>query len=359
MVKDAKVFSKPSFVGVTRESFETSLDSYVHTAMNSHHIPGLALTVLQGGETLLAKGYGFANLEHCVPVKPETLLQAGSIAKQFVATGIMLLQEEGKLSLDDAVRTHFPAAPETRQTITVRQLLSHTAGIGDYPEDFDNRKDYSEDEMVQLIFDTPLIAVPGETWRYSNFGYVLLGVLIHKVSGQFYGDYLQEKIFKPLGMTSTQIIDDAAILPNRAAGYELIDGELKNQNWVSPSLNSTADGAMYTTILDMAKWDAALYTEQILPQKVLEEMWTAARLGNGSEVVTDEVIPGLTSFYGLGWYLGSIGSKTTVEHGGQWQGFTSYLLLYPNEKLTVIILNNLGTIDPAGIAHNVANMYLR
>jgi CubicO group peptidase (beta-lactamase class C family) len=242
----------------------------------------------------LARGYGLANVEHQVPVKPETIFQSGSMGKQFTATAVMMLVEEGKLSLDDKITKFFTDAPEAWRNITVRHLLTHTSGMTDYPQDFDLRRDYTEDELYARIKPIPLAFQPGEKWSYSNLAYVMLGLLIHKVSGKFYGDFLQERVFQPLGMTTARVISEADIVPNRAAGYRVTNGQLKNQSWVSPSLNTTADGALYLTVYDMAKWDAALYTEKLLKRSSLEEMWTPVKLNDGK-----------THPYGFGWALAS------------------------------------------------------
>src|SRR5262249_47656203 len=148
--------------------------------------------------------------------------------------------------------------------VTVRHLLTHTAGMTDYPKGFNFRRDYTEDALLKQVALVPLAFKPGEGWGYSNLGYVVLGILISKVTGGFYGDFIQERIFKPLDMNMARIISEADIIPNRAAGYRLVNGELQNQEWVSPTLNTTADGSLYLTALDMAKWDAALYGEKIL-----------------------------------------------------------------------------------------------
>ena len=249
---------------LAQDAFATKVDDYIRTEMKAQQIPGVALAVIKDGEVVLARGYGLANVEHQVPVKPETIFQSGSTGKQFTATAVMMLVEEGKLSLDDKITKYFPDGPEAWHNITVRHLLTHTSGMTDYPQDFDLRRDYTEDELFQRIKTIPLAFQPGEKWSYSNLAYVMLGVLIHKVSGKFYGDFLQERVFKPLEMSTARIISEADIVPNRAAGYRLVNGQLKNQNWVSPSLNTTADGALYLTVYDMAKWDAALYTEKLL-----------------------------------------------------------------------------------------------
>ncbi len=248
------------------------IDRYVKAEMQRQKIPGISLAVLRGGKIETLKSYGLANVEHQIPVKPETVFQSGSIAKQFTATAVMILVEEGKIALDDKIIKYFPDAPEAWKNITVRHLLTHTSGMGDYPPEVDLRRDYTEDEYLAFIKKSPLIYETGAKWDYSNIGYVTLGALVRKVAGKFYGDFLQERIFKPLNMTTARIISEADIVPNRAAGYRLENGELKNQEWVSPSTNTTADGSLYFTILDLAKWDAALYTDRPLKQSSLAQM---------------------------------------------------------------------------------------
>src|SRR5262249_40311225 len=232
------------------------------------------------------------------------------------------------------------------KNITVRHLLTHTAGTTDYPTDFDFRRDYTEDDLLKRAESIPLAFQPGQKWSYSNLGYVLLGILIHKVSGQFYGDFLQEHVFGPLGMTTARIISEADIVPNRAAGYRLVKGELKNQDWVSPTLNRTADGALYLTVYDMAKWDAALYTEKLLRKSSLEQMWSPVQLNDGK-----------TFPYGFGWSLGEVRGHHIIEHGGAWQGFKSQIARYVDDKLTVVVFANLAQANPARIAHGVAAIY--
>jgi CubicO group peptidase (beta-lactamase class C family) len=216
----------------------------------------------------------------------------------------------------------------------------------DYPDDFDLRRDYTEDEMVQRIKPIPLAFPPGEKWSYSNLAYVMLGVLIHKVTGKFYGDFLQERVFQPLGMSTARVISEADIVPNRAAGYRLVNGQLKNQDWVSPSLNTTADGALYLTVYDVAKWDAALYGEKLLKRSTLEQMWTPVKLNDGK-----------THGYGFGWALGDVRGHRLVEHGGAWQGFKSQISRYVDDKLTVIVFANQIRANPAKIAHGVAAIF--
>jgi CubicO group peptidase (beta-lactamase class C family) len=329
-----------------QNSTTTAIDSFVQSELQRQRIPGVALAIVKDGKVVLAKGYGIANVEHQVPVKVETIFQSGSVGKQFTATAVMMLVEDGKISLDEKISKYLGEVPESWRNINVRHLLTHTSGMTDYPPDFDFRRDYTEDELLKRAQQVPTAFQPGEKWQYSNLAYVTLGILIHKVSGKFYGDFLQERVFKPLGMTTTRIINEADIVPNRAAGYRLARNELKNQGWVSPTLNTTADGALYLTVLDLAKWDAALYGETLVKKATLDQMWTKVKLNDGS-----------FSDYGFGWALNQWKERRLIEHGGAWQGFTSHIARFVDNKLTVIVLDNLAGGNAGKIAHRVAAIY--
>ncbi|HEV8368096.1 MAG TPA: serine hydrolase domain-containing protein [Pyrinomonadaceae bacterium] len=324
----------------------SKIDDYVQTEMKKQRIPGISLAIVKNGQIVIAKGYGLANVEHQVPVKPETIFQSGSMGKQFTATAVMMLVEEGKVSLDEKISKYLGEVPEAWQNMTVRHLLTHTSGLTDYPEDFDFRRDYTEDELLKRAQAITPAFKPGEKWQYSNLAYVTLGILIHKVSGQFYGDFLQARVFKPLGMSNTRIISEADIVTNRAAGYRYVKDELKNQNWVSPTLNTTADGALYFNVLDVAKWDAALYGESLLKTPSLQQMWTPVRLNNNK-----------TFDYGFGWGFSQMNGHRVIEHGGAWQGFTSYIGRYVDDRITVIVLDNLAGGNAGKIARHVAAIY--
>jgi len=325
------------------------VDDYVQSEMQRQHIPGLSLLVARAGGILLVKGYGLANVELQVPVKPETVFQSGSVGKQFTATAVMMLVEEGKIKLDDPITNYVTDAPATWKQVTIRELLSHTAGFGDYPEKFDFRKDFTEGEELRIVEGIPLAFTPGTNWSYSNLGYVTLGIIIHKVTGEFYGDFLRKRIFGPLGMTSTRIISEADIIPNRAAGYRFVNGQLKNQEWVSPTVNTTADGSLYFSILDLAKWDAALYTEKLLKQSSFGQMWTVAKLTNG------QPNPGQ---YGFAWFIEVKGGHQVLHHSGAWQGFETHISRYIDDKLTVMVLSNLAGADTGIVAGHIADFYL-
>ncbi len=317
----------------------------VRAEMAKQKIPGLALLVARNGTPIRIEAYGLANVEQNVSVKPETIFQSGSIGKQFTATAVMMLVEAGKIGLDDPISKYFASAPSWWTQVTVRELLSHTAGFTDYPKNFDYRKDYTEEQLLKIVESIPPAYQPGTGWSYSNLGYLTLGILIHRVTGQFYGDFLQGRIFKPLDMSTTRVMSEADIVPNRSSGYRLEKGVLKNQNWVSPSLNTTADGSLYFSILDLAKWDAALYTDRLLKRSSIQEMWTVATLRNGEPN---------RGQYGFGWFVETQNGHRVVEHDGSWQGFEAQISRYLDDGLTVVILTNLSGASPHRIADEVA-----
>ncbi len=316
-----------------------AIDTIVQSEMARTRVPGAAVGVFSRGELLLAKGYGLANVELDVPVKPETIFQSGSVGKQFVAAAIMMLVEQRRVSLDDSIAKYFPGAPSSWKPILVKNLLSHTSGLAEYETDewtgpkgpFYLRLDFTEGQLLHKIEALPVENPPGVKWNYRNTNYVLLGFLIHRVTGQFYADYLTERIFKPLGMTSTRLISDSDIIKNRAAGYQW-DGKLQNQDWVSPTFNSTADGALYFDVPDLAKWDNALYSTQLLTQASLNRMWTVFTLRDGRPN---------PAHYGFGWFVTSQNGHRRLTHDGAWQGFTCDISRYPDDSLTVVVLMNL------------------
>jgi CubicO group peptidase (beta-lactamase class C family) len=269
-----------------------TIDGIVREEIESQRLTGVAVAVIRGGDVLKAAGYGFANVEHRVNVNDQTIFQSGSLGKQFTAAAIMLLAEDGKLALDDPLIKFFPNGPPSWHAITVRHLLTHTSGIPDYTDgQLDYRRDYSEDDLVKFAQSLPLAAT-GSEWRYSNTGYVLLGVIVRKASGQFYGDVLRTRIFEPLGMTTARVISEADIVPNRAAGYRLVSGTLQNQAWVAPSLNTTADGSLYVSLRDLIAWDRGLRARAILSAASWDAIFTPVTLSSGRRHP-----------YGFGWRI--------------------------------------------------------
>ena len=333
----------------------SSIDSYVTKEMAREQIPGLEVGIYSRGKILLAKGYGLADVELNVPVKPETVFQSGSVGKQFVSAAVMMLVQQGKVGLDDSIVKYFPDAPASWKPILIKNLLSHTSGLAEYESGdrigpkgaFYLRLDFTEDELVKKIEALPIDFAPGDKWAYRNTNSVLLGIMIHQLTGMFYGDYLQQQIFKPWYMTSTRIISDRDIIPNRASGYEMQGRKLKNQDWVSPTFNSTADGTLYFNVLDLAKWDEALYGTSLLPQSSLDRIWTVFPLNDGSSNPAN---------YGFAWEISTVHGHKLIEHGGAWQGFTCDIRRYVNDSLTVVVLTNLAGANPGAIAEKVAEL---
>jgi CubicO group peptidase (beta-lactamase class C family) len=281
-----------------------------------------------------------------VPASDSTIYQSGSLGKQFTAALVLQLADSGRLSLDDPIRRFFPEGPARWDSITVRHLLTHTSGIPDYTDSVvDLHREYTEDQLVTVAAGLPPVFAPGTHWSYSNTGYVLLGALVRRVTGRFYGDLLRERIFTPLGMTTARIISEADIVPHRADGYRLAGDTVKHQEWVSPSLNTTADGSLYLTVRDLAAWAIALDQGRALPGTERTAAWTPVRLtGSG------------TYPYGFGWMLDPVRGRPGIGHTGSWQGFRTSIQRYPDARLTVIVLANLAEARPSAIGLAVAGL---
>src|SRR2546422_4644381 len=333
-----------------------AIDDYIKVEMERRHIPGLALAVARNGKIVKVRGYGIANLEHDVPVTPDTVFELASVTKQFTATAIMLLVEEGKVQLDDQVAWHLPRAPETWKAITVRHLLTHTSGLPGLEGGFaalragGRRVTYTTAQMFDAVAKDTLQFAAGERFLYSDVGYFLLGMIIDSASGQRYRDFLAERFFKPLGMSSTSVLDHTRILKHRAAGYTLRDNQLVNiRRVVQAELPSY--GGVFSTVKDLMTWDAALAAGRVLKPATLAEMWTPVRLNYGG------VYP-----YGFGWFIGDSRGHGRISHAGI---TGTELSRFPNDGLTVVVLTNLGynlggqPVNAWGLAYGVAGRYIK
>jgi CubicO group peptidase (beta-lactamase class C family) len=323
-----------------------SVNRYVESEMQRLHIPGMSVAILRGDSIVMARGYGYANVELHVPASDSTIYQSGSVGKQFTSAAIMLLAERGKLSLDDPITKWLPEGKNAWKGITIRHLLSHTSGIANYTDGaVDLRKDYSENDLIKLALASPLDFQPGTHWNYSNTGFVLLGAIVRRVTGQFYGDFLHDNVFVPLGMKTARIISEADIVPNRASGYRLVGDTLRNQEWVSPSLNTTADGALYLTVRDLAAWAVGLNHGKVPSAASLTTSWTPNRLSTGG-----------TYPYGFGWMLSPQRGVKKIAHTGSWQGFKTAIARYPTLDLTVIAMANLAETPIGPIDATIAGI---
>ena len=327
------------------QSFDAArIDSIVNAEMTRQRIPGLAVGIMRGNQTLLAKGYGLANVEHRVPVTTETIFQSGSVGKQFTSAAIMLLVEDVKVKLDDPILRFFPDGPAAWKDITVRHLLTHTSGIPDYTsESMNYRQDYTEDQLVKMAYALPLEFPAGARWNYSNTGYALLGYIARRAGGRFYGDVLADRVFKPLGMKTARVITEEDIVMNRAAGYRLAGGVLKNQEWVAPQINTTADGSLYLSLDDMLAWERGLRAGSVLKPESWQQIYGQVKLRSGNPYP-----------YGFGWSIDSIGGQLRISHGGAWQGFRTHIDRYRGDDLSIIVLANLAQGNPGTIAARIA-----
>jgi len=330
-------------------SEESRVDAVVAGLMQQRHVPGASIAVVRDGKLLLAKGYGHANVELEAPATADTVYQLASVTKQFTAAATLLLIDDGKLALEDKVTERLSGLPASWKDVTVRHLLTHTSGIPSYTSQrkFNEtpRKDFTAEELIKVVAELPMDFQPGEKWSYNNTGYYLLGMLIEKVSGRSYGEFLDERIFKPLGMKDTRVNDLSAVIPRRAHGYTW-RGKLVNGEYVSPT-QPFAAGALVSTVKDMAKWDAALYTDHPLKASLREQSWTAEKLTGGAATT-----------YGFGWGIDQVNGHRLIQHGGGIPGFSTQISRFVDDRLTVIVLTNLDGGGAGVLARGVAGVYV-
>jgi len=321
-----------------------AIDDYISAEMGRQKVPGLSLAIMREGQAVRAQGYGFANLEHSVPVHPDTLFKTGAIGMQFTAIAVMFLVEDGKIRLDDSIRKHLPNVPRNWAPITIRQLLNHTSGLPVTPNG-DFRVDYTDDQLLDIIGKQELNFPAGTRWHFSYADYVVLGILVNKVSGELHTNLLARRLFKPLNMNTARLIDEGVVIPNRATGYDMRDGVFRNAEWVSQTANSGGDGPLYLSALDVVNWDAGLLKGSFLKPQSWAEMARPAQTANGS-----------TYPYGFGWYREHTAGQDIWYHGGSWMGFQAFIIRYLGDKLTVVVMANGEKSDPEKIARHVAGM---
>jgi CubicO group peptidase (beta-lactamase class C family) len=319
------------------------VDDIVNAELKRQGVPGASVAIVREGTIVKAEGYGLANAELNVGATPQTVYQIGSVSKQFIAAGIMLLVQDGKLSLEDKASKYLAATPVAWQAITIRHLLTHTAGIVNEPPGFDPFKLQSDEELVKSAYASPLRFVPGADWAYSNTGYFALADIIRTVSGEPWDVFLQKRLFQPLAMTATRTTT-MEMVSNRASGYAPVNGKMSN---APPILGVRPSGAFLSTVLDLAKWDAALSAGSVLSPATLNQMWTAVPLSGGG-----------TYAYGFGWQVDAVAGHKRVHHSGTMPGFRATIHRYLDDKLTVIVLMNAGDSDPGSIARVIAESYI-
>jgi len=315
------------------------MEQVVRSYVDAKQFMGSVL-VDRDGKALLSKGYGSANLEWDVPNSPSTKFRLGSITKQFTAACILLLEERGKLKVEDPVKKYMPDAPAAWDKVTIFNLLTHTSGI----PSFTGFPDYHSTEaiattpelLVARFRDKPLEFQPGEKWNYSNSGYVLLGYLIEKISQQSYRQFVQENIFNPLGMKDSGYDSNSEIILHRASGYTPSPKGMTNADYIDMTIPFSA-GALYSTTEDLLRWEQGLMGGKVLSPSSLQKMTTPFKNNYA---------------FGLGVHTAS-GHKL-MDHGGGIEGFNTFLAYYPEDKLTVVVLANLNGEAPEAIASRLA-----
>lgn len=320
-----------------------AVDEFVKGYLRDMQVPGLALAGLKDGQVIKMSAYGQANLEMGTPVTLESVFMIASLSKQFISVTILLLQQDGKLALDDKVSRYIDGLPDTWKDISLRQLLTHTSGISRDPSDYHPYTEQPVSDVIRSMYAMPLNALPGEKWLYSNVGYFVLAEVTTRVSGKPWDTFIAERIFAPAGLTSTRTSSTKDIIPHRVSGFHRTpDGLINAENWIAvrPS------GAFLSTIKDLAKWDAFLDKGSLLTASNRQLKWTPGTLNDKTPVI-----------YGLGWYVESFLGRARLHHDGQFPGFRADYERFSDGHLTVIILANLDNSRIESLAIKVAGFY--
>jgi CubicO group peptidase (beta-lactamase class C family) len=321
----------------------SQFEQYMKTCVAVNHFSG-AVLVSKDNETLFANGYGFANAEHEVPNTTQTKFRLGSITKQFTAMAILILNEHGKLKLDDPIGKYLDDSPKAWEGVTIHHLLTHTGGVPSYTDDilysFKMMMPETVNSMIKRFRDKPLDFKPGEKFHYSNSGYFLLGAIIEKLSGERYEAFLKKSIFDPLGMHDTGYDHYATLLLHRASGYNRADDGLTNAQYLDMSQPYSA-GSLYSTVEDLARWDRALREGKLISKESYAKMYTP---------VKDD--------YAYGWVVSTNKGRKEIGHGGGINGFVTDILRYPDQKLCVVVLCNVQPQSPNQVTHDLAAIAL-
>ena len=331
---------KPSSLRPSGKDIAAKVDAYMNAAVKNDQFSG-SILVARGGTAIISKGYRMANYEWNVPNTPQTTFTLASLTKQFTGMAMMQLQEQGWLKVSDKICKYLDNCPTAWQPITIHQLLTHTSGI----ENFSSLPDWDEEiavrptsraGFVDVFRDLPLEFTPGEKFEYSNSGYYLLGLILERASGQSYEDYLQQNIFKPLGMKNTGLVNPISLQPNRANGYDWSGNYFVHPDYEDLT-HAYSNGGLYSTTEDLLRWDKALYGEQLVSKKSLQEIFTSFKGG-----------------YGYGWNINEKFGRKNTSHSGSLMGFSTYLSRFPSEQITIIILSNSDRTSATKVANNLA-----
>lgn len=341
--------------GLRADTLNDPIDQYINAELTRQQVPGMALLVMRHGQLVRAQGYGLANLEHHVPMHADSLFKTGAVGMQFTAVAVMLLVEEGKLGLDESVRKYLPNTPRSWEPITIRNLLNHTSGLPATPGG-EFLVEYTNDELLAVIGKLPLNFAASTRWRFSFSDYIVLGFVIDKITGKHYTELLAERLFGPLNMHTAQPIDELAVIPNRATGYEMNEGKPRHPPAISAFANSTADGSLFLSALDYAAWSGGGLGRKLLQPASWAQLSQPAQLKSGR-----------TYPYGFGWFHERRAGHAVWQHTGGWQGFQAAIASYrtdasvndgptgnPTDDWTVVALANGSNANPAEIIRHVA-----
>lgn len=325
-----------------RGEIKAKANAYMEAAVRNDQFSG-SILVAHDGKPLVDKAYGMANYELSVPNTPQTVYHIASLTKQFTAMAIMQLQEHGRLNVNDPICKYLDDCPTAWQPITIHHLLTHSSGIPNFTglptwDEVLGRKTYRHSELVRLFHDLPLEFTPGEEFRYSNSGYHLLGLIIERASGKSYGQFLRDGIFAPLGMDHTTYDDNRNLIPGRATGYYSRGTSFVTAPYID--LTTTyADGGITSTTGDLLRWDQALYSSKLVSEESLEKIFTPYK-----------------DTYGYGWDIDEQLERRAIHHSGSFSGFSSYILRFPAERVTVIVLSNSDRTSATKAGMNLARI---
>jgi CubicO group peptidase (beta-lactamase class C family) len=347
------LLSAPAILAGTSDEKSAAAVDEVFSDLARPGSPGCALSVYRDGKIVYAKGYGLANIEENVPITPQSVFDIGSTSKQFTAASILLLEKQGKLSINDDVRKYIPELPSYGQKINILNLLNHTSGLRDYLGLMQlaginvDSVTTDADALAVINRQKALNFAPGSEWLYSNTGFFLLSVIVQRASGKTLREFATENIFTPLEMTHTQYRDNHALLiPNRALAYAERDDKSGYTLDVS-YFEQTGDGAVHTSVEDLLKWDENFYSPRVGGKEFLGEIQERGKLNDGK--VLD---------YAKGLFHGEYRGLKSVSHGGAWGGYRAELLRFPDQHFSVACLCNVGNAGPTRRADQVADIYL-
>lgn len=334
---------------------------FTAAGLKSEHAPGAAVLVIKNGRVLFQRGYGVTDLRSLRRIDARTNFRLASVTKQFTAMAIMLLVHDGRLHYDDRLADVFPDFPEYGHAITIRHLLNHTSGLEDY-EDLMPPSDPNLPVEQTQIQDAGVLDLlkqqkhakftPGTKWAYSNSGYVLLGLIVQKVSGKSFPEFLHDRIFAPLGMDNTiAYVRGKNEVPNRAFGHSLKEGAWQETDQSSTSA-TLGDGGVYSSLEDLAKWDRALRENKLLSEREMQAALTPVEVPQGQVTEPD----GSPAAYGFGWFLNPYKGRRRLWHYGETMGFRTTIQRFDQEKLTIVVLCNRADLNPTALALQIADL---